>query len=56
MARGATDLNISGDAGYPIIEVKQLKDDWDQRRKENPKGHGSDSWVRTRTKIDYRST
>jgi TetR/AcrR family transcriptional regulator, cholesterol catabolism regulator len=56
MARGAADLNISGDARYPIIEVKQLKDDWDQRRKENPKGHGSDSWVRTRTKIDYRST
>jgi AcrR family transcriptional regulator len=56
MARGASDLAISGDAGYPIIEVKQIKDDWDQRRKENPKGHGSDSWVRTRTKIDYRST
>lgn len=56
MVRGASDLAISGDVGYPIIEVKQLKDDWDQRRKENPKGHGSDSWVRTRTKIDYRST
>ena len=55
LARGANDLKIPGDAGYPIIEVKQLKDDWDQRRKEKPQGHGGNSWVRGHTKIDYRS-
>ncbi|MBN2462159.1 MAG: TetR/AcrR family transcriptional regulator [Dehalococcoidia bacterium] len=56
LARGSSDLKIPEAAGYPIIEVQHLKDDWDQRRKENPNGHGSDSWVRSPTKIDYRST
>jgi len=56
MARGASDLKITQGAAYPDIEVKHLKSDWEQRRKEKPKGHGSDGWSRTRTKIDYRST
>ncbi len=56
MARGAGDLPLPANAGYPIIEAKQMKDDWDQRRREKPEGHGSDSWARTRTKIEYRST
>jgi hypothetical protein len=56
MARGAGDLKIPRGAGYPDIEVKHLKNDWNQRRKEKPKGHGSDSWSRTRTKVEHRST
>jgi AcrR family transcriptional regulator len=56
IARGAKDLTLPNNADYPIIEAKHLKDDWDQRWKEKPQGHGSDSWSRTRTKINYRST
>ena len=56
MARGANDLKIPGGAGYPVIDAQHLKDDWNQRRKEKPQGHGSDSWAHTRTKVDYRST
>jgi TetR/AcrR family transcriptional regulator, cholesterol catabolism regulator len=56
MARGSADLALPADAGYPVIEAKHLKNDWDQRRKERPQGHGSDSWLHTPTKIDYRST
>ena len=56
MARGSSDVKIPQIAGYPIIEVQHLKDDWDKRRKENPKGHGSDSWIHSPAKVDYRST
>ena len=56
MARGSSDLKIPPADKYPIIEAQHFKDDWDQRRKENPKGHGSDAWVRSPTKVDYRST
>jgi hypothetical protein len=56
MARGSGDLKITQVTGYPIIEVQHLKDDWDQRQKENPKGHGNDSWIHSPAKVDYRST
>lgn len=56
MARGADDLTLPADAGYPAIEVKQLKDDWDRRRKEKPRGHGSDAWVHTLPKANDRPT
>lgn len=56
MARGSSDLKIPQVAMYPLIEVRHLKDDWDQRRMEKPDGRGSDSWVHSPTKVDYRST
>ena len=56
MARGASDLKIPQDNEYPVVEVKHIKDDWDRRRKEKPKGHGSDGWVRTPAKVDHQST
>jgi len=55
MARGASDLKVPPGIAYPNIEVEHLKKDWDMRRKQKPKGHGSDSWARTHTKVDYRS-
>ncbi|OGO59877.1 MAG: hypothetical protein A2Z36_03230 [Chloroflexi bacterium RBG_19FT_COMBO_48_23] len=56
MARGASDLEITQIPTYTIADVKRIKDDWDQRRKENPQGRGSASWVHSPTKVDYRST
>jgi hypothetical protein len=51
-ARGSSDLKILEVAGHPVIEVQHLKDDWEQRQKENPKGHGLDSWVCSPAKAD----
>lgn len=56
MARSASDFETTQGVDYPDIEVKHLKSDWDQRRKEKPKGHGSDGWVHSPAKFDYRST
>jgi hypothetical protein len=56
MARGASDLKIPAGIEYPVVEVQQLKGHWNRRRKEKPEGHGSDSWVRSRAKVDHRST
>jgi hypothetical protein len=54
MARGSRDLSIPMAVKGP--EVRHIKEDWDLRRQENSKAHGSKSWVHTPSKIKYKST